>query len=142
MRKIKNILIVLAMAFVLTSCDDIKQIMSIIPKFETDLPNVISGKFAYFESPGDVGYSELLIFDPSTMEFSFENVESGTQRGSYSYQYIDFNITICNGTLLLTYEDGRTERYGFLYEATATDGPSSITLNRNGQSKVYVYKGK
>lgn len=141
MRKLSKIVIFLGIVFLLSSCDDIKQIMSLVPKFETDLPNVISGNFAYYEDESNK-YSELYTFNSDTKEFTYTNVYNGTKRGTYTYEYIDFNITICNGYLTLQLEDGNSEKYGFLYEATATDGPSSLTLNRNGQTRVYVYKGK
>ena len=48
----KKIFIVLSLLslLVLSSCDDIKGVLEILPKFDSDLPNNISGSYAYFES--------------------------------------------------------------------------------------------
>ena len=35
---------------ILSSCDDIKGVLEILPKFDNSLPNTVSGSYAYFES--------------------------------------------------------------------------------------------
>ena len=45
----KKIFIILSL-LVLSSSDDIKGVLEILPKFDSDFSNNISGSYAYFES--------------------------------------------------------------------------------------------
>ncbi len=125
-------------------CDDMKSLMSLIPKFESSLPNVISGKFAYYENETDQSqriYTELYEFDPINRTFTHSVAgEDEERKGSYTYAYSDFIITECNGFLTLAYEDGTSAAYAFKYEATAVGGPVSITLRQDNVDKVLIFE--
>ena len=138
MRKRIFILFLVTFSLFLSGCDEINQLMTLVPKFETDLPNVFSGKFAYYADE-----NELYEFDPIEKTFTYMDTETSTENpktGSYTYSYIDFIITECNGYLNLYFDDDTTQVYGFRYEATATGGPVSITLRQNSRDKVFVFE--
>lgn len=146
MRKRIFILFLVTFSLFLSGCDEINQLMTLVPKFETDLPNVFSGKFAYYADENYESmkqYDELYEFDPIEKTFTYMDTETSTENpktGSYTYSYIDFIITECNGYLNLYFDDDTTQVYGFRYEATATGGPVSITLRQNSRDKVFVFE--
>lgn len=130
--------------FMLTGCDDINAVISLLPKFDTALPNNLDGKWAYFDSKEDRlnnEFSRQFTFDSKEQKFKLEIAGVGTitKSGSYSVQYKTYTITECNGTLTLYYEDNSVEKFDFYYKATAIDGPEYITLSNSG---TYYYGGK
>lgn len=142
MRKRFFILFLVIFSLFLSGCDEINQLMTLVPKFETNLPNVFSGKFVYYvdeDYESMKRYDELYEFDPIEKTFTYTNTES-SKTGTYTYSYIDFIITECNGYLNLYFDDDTTQVYGFRYEATATGGPVSITLRQNSRDKVFVFE--
>ena len=113
----------------LAGCDYISAIPQLMPSFDTRLPNIFSGRYAYYENEDDEEvkrYTELLEFD---------NLEN-----TFIRKYNEFNITQCSGYLTLHYDDGDNVTYGFLYQASATDGPVSITLRQNDTDRLYLYE--
>lgn len=141
MRKIRIVLLFVLSAFLFSSCDEIEGIIAVLPEFSTDLPKVISGNYAYYENEDDVGYTTLYHFDPESGEFTRSSAYEEEKRGTFSYEYERFAITECNGYITFTYEDGTKETYGFLYVATALEGPKTLSLKQNGVETVYEYKG-
>ena len=141
-RKLLLGILLLLFLFANTSCDMMETLKGVIPKFDGKLPNVISGKFAYFEDETAKSYgtySKLYSFNSSDNTFSIklENEESGGS-GSYLVKYSKFTITENNGIIYLFYEDGAVEILEFYYYATATNGPEYITLSDG----TYYYWGK
>lgn len=142
------ILMAIISCFLLSSCDDVKAVMSLIPKFDGKLPNVISGKYAYF--PGEdksEGYGILYTFDSNAGTFKREKSTGDsdtpiTVKGSYSVEYDTYTITKSNGNIFLYYEDGTSEFLRFYYYATATDGPEYIKLSDDDKTLTYYYQGK
>lgn len=131
--------------FSLTSCDDIKSLMSLIPKFDGKLPNNIAGSYAYFrnDEERDAGtYSKLYKFNSKENTFT-ETVDTTTRKGSYTVSYTTYAITECNGTLTLNFEDSPSEIYQFYFYSTAVDGPEYLRLAEVGSTiyKIYYYWG-
>lgn len=144
MKKILTICVLIFSLFMLTGCDDINAVISLLPKFDTTLPNNLDGKWAYFDSEEERLNNEFtrqFTFDSKEQRFKLEISGAGTitKSGSYSVQYKTYTITECNGTLTLYYEDNSVEKYNFYYKATAIDGPEYITLSNSG---TYYYGGK
>lgn len=142
MRKASIILFIILSLFTLTSCEDINAILSLLPKFDTSLPNNISGKWAYYDGEEEKAlnhYSRLFTFDSKEKKFKYEDTFGTKKNGSYNVEYKTYAITECNGTLTLYFEDNTVISYEFYYKATATDGPEYIVLSNNG---TYYYRGK
>ena len=143
MRKGKKFLTMLLVAIslvALTSCDDMKALFDLIPKFDGNLPNNISGKYAYFASEKDkvAGiYTKYYSFNSKDGTF-IEIEENSMKTGKYSVSYKTYAITECNGTIVFTYDDESEEHLDFYYYATAIDGPEYIKLS---DGKTYYYWG-
>ena len=149
MKKIglKIVLLAVLACFMVTSCDDMKALMSLIPKFDGKLPNAISGKFAHFsnEANMEIGNYDIL-YTFNSIEGTFKRESSTgisdtpkTETGTYSVAYDTYTITESNGKIYLTFENGTSEILGFYYFATATTGPEYIKLS---DKKTYYYWGK
>ncbi len=142
MKKVSIILLLILLLFTLTSCEDINAILSLLPKFDTSLPNNISGKWAYYENEEYKAinqYSRLFTFDSKERKFTYEDTIGIKKNGSYNVEYKTYAISECNGTITLYYEDNSVISYEFYYKATATDGPDYLVLSNNG---TYYYRGK
>ena len=127
----------------LAGCDYISAIPQLMPSFDTRLPNIFSGRYAYYENEDDEEakrYTELLEFDNLEKTFIRNAAGEAARKGTFSYSYNEFNITQCSGYLTLHYDDGDNVTYGFLYQASATDGPVSITLRQNDTDRLYLYE--
>lgn len=140
----KLILPLIIILITLTGCEEINGVLGLMPKFDSSLPNCISGKFAYFESEADMSmgeYTTLYTFD--SREGTFSRIESGSgaamEKGTYRVMYRTYGITEANGTIRFTFEDGNTMETGFYYAATAIGGPDHIILS---DQRKYVYWGK
>lgn len=145
MRKPRKMMtfIILSLSLVLTGCDEVNALIDLVPKFSSDLPNVISGKFAYYEdeqAAADKVYLELFEFDAVNRKFVHSVAGEETESGTYSYSYLDFTILECNGYLTLSYVDGDQTRLSFKYEATAVGGPVSLTFRQDGLDRVFLYE--
>ena len=121
MKKILTICVLIFSLFMLTGCDDINAVISLLPKFDTTLPNNLDGKWAYFDSEEERlnnEFSRQFTFDSKEQRFKLEisGVGTITKSGSYSIQYKTYTITECNGTLTLYYEDNSVEKYNFYYK--------------------------
>ena len=125
----------------LSSCDDMKALMDLIPKFDGNLPNNISGKFAYFRTEEEKAagtYSKLYSFKSKDGTFTVTD-ESSSRSGKYSVSYKTYAITECNGTISFVYDDdGSASSLDFYYYATAVDGPEYIKLS---DGRTYYYWG-
>ncbi len=144
MRKGFALLLIVVSLFALTSCDDVKSLMGLIPKFDGNLPNNIAGTYAYFrndEEKADYAYSKLYKFNSKENTFT-ETVDTTTRGGTYTVSYKTYAITECNGTLTLNFDSGSSEIYQFYFYATAVDGPEYIRLaDDDGIYKDYYYWG-
>ena len=72
MKKISRIFLVVMIMVFLSSCDQVKGLVELAPKFNTSLPNAISGEYAYFDSEEDREngeFTRLLSFSSSTSTF-------------------------------------------------------------------------
>ncbi len=72
MKKISRIFLVVMVMVFLSSCDQVKGLVELAPKFNTSLPNAISGEYAYFETEEDREngeFTRLLSFSSSTSTF-------------------------------------------------------------------------
>lgn len=141
MKKIKILYLIILLAIITTlaGCDQINKFKDLVPKFEGNLPNVISGPFVYFEDEKqkeENNYDEMYTFNSKTMTFT--KTTDKDESGTYSYKYDKFNITECSGEITLTFEDGRSETHSFYYVATAVDGPDFIRFDKG---KTYYYWG-
>ncbi len=140
MKKIFLVLLSTLFLFTLTSCAEIEAILGLIPKFDTELPNLVSGRFAKI-SGGNGSEKEQYLFNSKTGTFEFleeEQVE-GRDKGTYSVEYSVFAITECAGKLTLRFENGEVQVYEFKLECTATGGPEALFLG--DKSNVYYYWG-
>lgn len=146
MRKITLLISLIIFLFVFSGCEYIEAIPDLIPSFESSLPNVFSGKYAYYETEEDsVGsvkkYIHLFEFDNINNTFIHKEAGEPDKKGTFSYSYNEFIITECNGYLTLNYEDGSVERYGFLYQASAVGGPQTLTLRPSSSADlILVYE--
>ncbi len=144
MRKRFALLFIVISLFTLTSCDDVKSLMSLIPKFDGNLPNNIAGSYAYFRSEEEKTnheYSKLYKFNSKENTFT-ETVGTTTRSGSYTVSYKTYAITECNGTLTLRFDTDASEIYDFYFYATAVDGPEYLRLaDADGAYKIYYYWG-
>ena len=137
-------LVVMIMVF-LSSCDQVKGLVELAPKFNTSLPNAISGEYAYFDSEEDREngeFTRLLSFSSSTSTFKdTRSLQGGivTRNGSYSVSYSTYDITECNGKIVMEYEDGEKSEVGFYFYATAINGPEYLVLS---DGRTYWYWGK
>lgn len=127
---------------ILSSCDDIKGVLEILPKFDKSLPNTVSGSYAYFESEEkkDKGeYTRLLTFNSKDETFTFVlSDENGvkTEKGKYKVQYNAYKITECNGTITFLFDDGRKKDSSFYWCASALSGPDYLMLD---DGRKYLY---
>ncbi len=140
MRK-KFILLLIVVIFVslLTSCDQVKSLTKLIPKFDNKLPNNVAGKYASYETTEAKKakeYTTLFTFTSAEGTFT-KKTETEEKKGTYSVNYKTYAITECNGTINLNYESGNSESYEFYFYATATGGPEYIMLD----DKTYYYEG-
>lgn len=138
-KKLLYISIILITALSLTSCDQVKSLMKIVPKFDNKLPNNVAGKYAYYrnEEEKEAGkYTTLYNFTSTDGTFT-KTTESGTEKGSYTVKYKTYAITECNGTITLNYEEGSSESFEFYFYSTAVGGPEYIMLG----SRTYYYEG-
>ncbi len=135
------ILILISLLF-LTGCDEVNTIVDLIPSFDENLPNVFSGIYTYYENEADFGYTEYIEFDPVEKTFTYDTSEAGVEprNGKYEYTYSDFQITQCNGYLTLNFDDGEVITYGFLFESTAIEGPTRLTLRLGGEDTVFEFR--
>ena len=145
MKKISRIFLVVMIMVFLSSCDQVTGLVELAPKFNTSLPNAISGEYAYFETEEDREngeFTRLLSFSSSTSTFKdTRSLQGGivTRNGSYSVSYSTYDITECNGTILMEYEDGEKSEVGFYFYATAINGPEYLVLS---DGRTYWYWGK
>ena len=140
MKKFLIVLLAVLSLISLSSCDDMKALMDLIPKFDGNLPNNISGQYAYFRTEEDKAagiYTKLYSFSSKTGIFTAKD-ESAVRSGKYEVSYKTYAITECNGTIKLSFDDGSTESYDFYYYATAVDGPEYIRLS---DGRTYYYWG-
>ncbi len=142
MRKYGFLLIVILIT--LTGCEEINGVLGLMPKFDTSLPNCISGKFAYFETDAERSsgeYTVLYAFDGRQGTFTRSESGSGVsvKKGTYKVIYRTYGITEANGTIRFTFEDGKSEDSQFYYSATAIGGPDHIILS---DQRKYVYWGQ
>ncbi len=143
MRNRKKFLALILAVFsliMLTSCDDMKALFDLIPKFDGNLPNNISGKFAYFASEEDKAsgtYTKYYSFNSKEGTF-VEREENTIKTGNYKVSYKTYAITECNGTITFTYDDESEVALDFYYYATAVDGPEYMKLS---DGKTYYYWG-
>lgn len=140
MRKMIIILFTALSLLTLTSCDEVRGVLSIFPKFSGTLPNNIAGQFAYFDSDeakkGGI-YSRLYKFDSSNGTFTVSD-EALSLKGTYTVSYKTYAITECNGTISFTFENGGTDELDFYFYATAVDGPEYLMLS---DGRTYYYWG-
>lgn len=139
----KNVLIVIsALIFLLflTGCDQINGLVELIPSFDENLPNVFSGIYTYYENETDSGYTEYIEFEPVEKTFTYDTSDAEPRTGKYEYTYSDFQITQCNGYLTLNFDDGEVITYGFLFESTAIEGPTRLTLRLGGEDTVFEFR--
>ena len=141
--KIKRILFfVLFLLFLFSSCDEINGVMGLLPRFDSNLPNNISGTYVYFESEEakDKGeYNSLLCFDSKegTFTYTFSNEEGvKTERGKYKILYKTYKTTECNGNITFVFEDGREKDSSFYWYASALSGPEYLMLD---DGRTYLY---
>lgn len=142
MRKVSIILLIILLLFTLTSCEDISAVLSLLPKFDTSLPDNISGIWSYFDSEeekNDNHFARQFVFDSKEKKFTYEEAIGTKKNGSYKVEYKTYAITECNGTLTLYFEDNSVVNHEFYYKATAIDGPEYIILSNDG---TYYYGGK
>ena len=149
MKKFRNkiILLTIAVCFLFSSCDEVESILGLIPKFDGNLPNVISGKFAYYEDEDymgvDGGYTTLYSFNSQDGTFIRRDATGFSDQiersGTYEVEYYTFTTTESNGVIHLYYDDGEKINLEFYFKATATKGPEYIKLS---DSKTYYYEGK
>ena len=143
MRKRFALLFIVISLFTLTSCDDVKSLMSLIPKFDGNLPNNIAGSYAYYTSEYNKGeglFSKLYKFNSKENTFT-ETVGTTTRSGSYTVSYKTYAITECNGTLTLRFDTDPSEIYDFYFYATAVGGPEYLRLaDADGTYKIYYYE--
>lgn len=138
-KKLILFMIIVCSIFALTSCDDVKALMELVPKFDGNLPNNIAGKYAYFASEVDKEagtYTTLFSFDSKEDTFT-ESFEGGAKSGKYIVDYKTYAITECNGTITLKYDDGNIESHQFYFLASAINGPEYIIIDK----KQYYYWG-
>lgn len=149
MKKIRFVLLSILALVMFSSCDDMKAVMSLIPKFDGKLPNVIAGKFAYFANENDKDNGEY------TRRYDFNNKENKFTlyistgpgdaykkviTGKYSVAYTTYTITESNGTIKFEYDDGSdSTSTEFYYYASTLDGPQYILLS---DERTYYYWGE
>ncbi len=137
MRKRLLLTIIMMLLLVLTSCEEIEGILSILPKFDGNLPNNISGEYAYYASEADKKnhiYTRLYVFNSKDNTFS-EYTETTERSGTYTVKYKAYAVTECNGILTFDYENGTSESYSFYFYATAVNGPEYIIFG----DRTYYY---
>ena len=145
MKKLAIMFFSLLVLVLLASCDQVNNLVGLIPSFEDNLPNIFEGTYASFESDYDMQegiYTERFVFVPTDNSVTYRSVADGnsiSKGGKYSYSYSSFQITDCNGYLTIDYGDGDIEVFSFLYHATALEGPVSLTLSQNNTSTIYYY---
>lgn len=138
-KKILYITLIIISLFTLSSCDDVKSLFSLLPKFEKSLPNNVAGKYAYYssnENKENNSYTTLYTFSSKEGTYT-KKTEDGEEKGTYSVKYKTYAITECNGTITFNDEDGNSEEYEFYFYATATGGPEYIMLG----SRTYYFSG-
>lgn len=138
-KKLLHITIILLFILTLSSCDDVKSLVSLLPKFDKNLPNNVAGKYAYYSSGENKTakeYTTLYKFSSKDGTFT-KDTEDGETKGTYSVKYKTYAITECNGNITLTDEEGKSEEYEFYFYSTATGGPEYIMLG----SRTYYYEG-
>jgi len=156
MGMLKKLMPLFILALLLTGCSDIEALTTLIPKFSSELPNVFSGTYAYYESEEDKEKREatyIYKFDAvSQSVIKTERSDNGTGsemevKGTYSYSYEKFDITRASGYLTINLrrnvmengekkkDEGGNEIYyidsstfGFLFEGTAEKGASTLQL--------------
>lgn len=136
----KSILLLFSL-LMLSSCDDINAVLSLLPKFDSSLPNNISGTFAYFSSEENMDrgeYDRVYRFDSRSGSFTLSVTGENQRSGKYKVEYRTYAITECNGTIVLAFDDGSSESLEFYYYATAVGGPEYIRLS---DRKTYYYWG-
>ena len=137
-----SILFLVLFLLVLTSCDEINGVLDLMPKFDSSLPCVISGSYAYFESEeaeerGE--YTQLYVFDSKEGKYTYTlSTEDGIkmETGSYSVQYTTFTVTECNGKISLFLDDGKKKCRDFYWSASALSGPEYLLLD---DGRKYIY---
>lgn len=143
----KIIILLLFILLFFTSCEEINGVLGLLPKFDSTLPNNISGKWVYFENEEDrsgdeneASFTRQFIFDSKENKFSLSYVDKTqvNKSGSYSYSYKTYTITECNGVLTLRFDDGSVEEYDFYISSTAISGPEKLMLS---DGLTYYYWG-
>lgn len=141
MKRLLIVLLSILMLFTLTSCEEIEAVLGLIPKFSTEIPNLVAGKFYSFTTEENEAlgiFNDGYIFN--SQELTFEYIaEEVSKKGTYEVKYSTFAITECAGKLYLRFESGEAEIFDFKLECTANGGPEALYLNKElGQ---YIYMG-
>lgn len=140
----KKVFVVLSLVslLLLSSCDDVKGVLELLPKFDSNLPNNISGSYAYFDSEEakDRGeYTRLFTFDSkeNTYTFTFSTDEGVIKdSGKYSVRYTTYKITECNGVISLENQDKEKRDISFYWYSSALSGPEYLMLD---DGRTYLY---
>ncbi len=140
--KILLCLFIVVSAFLLTSCDEVDAVKSVIPKFSMSLPNVFSGAYVIYpensESSGNTGFTEAYFFNSKDSTFDYSDASSFSSGNVFSYKYTTFTTTECTGVITLEFVNGQKKTLSFVWRATALRGPENLTLG----SVVYEYDGR
>lgn len=143
----KIIILLLFILLFFTSCEEINGVLGLLPKFDSTLPDNISGKWVYFENDEDrFGNEDYALFTKSyefnskekNFSLSYFDKKWENKNGFYTLNYKTYTITECNGVLILRFDDGSVEEYDFYISSTAISGPEKLMLS---DGLTYYYWG-